>query len=420
LDAVVERALSQPPPVIRASEIVAFSAAGDRDVFQRPYHERRTQTASLAAVLCRDASSPDFDRRVLTELEDRLWQTCEETSWMLSAHLWNNGLSSELPPPDIHAVDLGAAQTAFTLAEVVSLTESMLHPEIVERVDYEIEQRVLRPYLYRNNFHWMESFHNWNIVCHTGICGAALYRAPRRYAPAIIAKALRFAPRFIDGYDAEGSSPEGVMVWNFGFGHLCMLNDLLERWSDGQVSMFKGKEAKIAAMAAFPRDIHLSDNLYVNFSDAERRTDIAPFVVDYANRRLGLDLPLPPFRTLREHDYVLRILFTTAPETLEYPYHPRTILYTGNQWMIVRSDESADPQIALAARGGHNGESHNHNDLGSFVLHARGETFIAELGRNRFTRETFAGDRYAGLAYPRARGSGTHARRTGPRRTSHE
>ena len=399
IDTLAQRALDDAPPVIRASHIVAFSSVGDRGVFQGPYHERRMQIVALAAVLCRDDALPASAERLAGELQDRLWQVCEETSWILSAHLWNNGLSSELPPPDIHAVDLGAAQTAFTLAEVVTLTADLLHPEIVERVDYEIEQRVLRPYLYRNNFHWLDAEHNWNIVCHAGIVGAALYRSPNRYAPAIVAKTLAHAPRFIDGYDDDGASPEGIMVWNLGFGHLCMLNDLLERWSDRELSLFDGRESKISSMAAFARNLHLVDNRYVNFSDAERSIDLTPFALDYANRRLGLELPVPPYRKLREHDSVLRTLFTPAPVDLVVEAHPRAVFYAGHQWMIARSDDSARPSMTLATKGGHNGESHNHNDLGSFVLHAAGDTLIAELGRDRFTRETFAGDRYAGLAY---------------------
>jgi len=50
--------------------------------------------------------------------------------------------------------------------------------------------------------------------------------------------------------------------------------------------------------------------------------------------------------------------------------------------------------IAFAAKGGHNGESHNHNDLGHFILHDRGDNVLADLGAGEYTREYFGSNRY--------------------------
>lgn len=43
------------------------------------------------------------------------------------------------------------------------------------------------------------------------------------------------------------------------------------------------------------------------------------------------------------------------------------------------------PAVGVAAKGGHNGESHNHNDLGTFVLEAEGEEPLADLGAGEYT-----------------------------------
>ena len=45
--------------------------------------------------------------------------------------------------------------------------------------------------------------------------------------------------------------------------------------------------------------------------------------------------------------------------------------------------------LALAAKGGNNGEPHNHNDVGSFVVALGGDTPIAEIGAGPYTRQTF-------------------------------
>ena len=44
--------------------------------------------------------------------------------------------------------------------------------------------------------------------------------------------------------------------------------------------------------------------------------------------------------------------------------------------LVSQTDEGAP--IALAAKAGHNGVSHNHNDIGSFVFHVDGETLLCD------------------------------------------
>ena len=48
----------------------------------------------------------------------------------------------------------------------------------------------------------------------------------------------------------------------------------------------------------------------------------------------------------------------------------------------------------LATHGGHNAESHNHNDVGDFLLYADGEPVIIDAGRGNYTARTFSAQRY--------------------------
>jgi hypothetical protein len=49
----------------------------------------------------------------------------------------------------------------------------------------------------------------------------------------------------------------------------------------------------------------------------------------------------------------------------------------------------------VAAKGGHNEESHNHNDVGSFVVYAEGRPLLIDVGVETYRRETFSKDRYS-------------------------
>ncbi len=48
----------------------------------------------------------------------------------------------------------------------------------------------------------------------------------------------------------------------------------------------------------------------------------------------------------------------------------------------------------LATHGGHNAESHNHNDVGDFILYANGAPVIIDAGRGNYTARTFSSQRY--------------------------
>ena len=48
----------------------------------------------------------------------------------------------------------------------------------------------------------------------------------------------------------------------------------------------------------------------------------------------------------------------------------------------------------LACKGGHNGENHNHNDTGSFILFRDGEPAVVDAGNMVYTAKTFSAERY--------------------------
>jgi hypothetical protein len=50
--------------------------------------------------------------------------------------------------------------------------------------------------------------------------------------------------------------------------------------------------------------------------------------------------------------------------------------------------------LFLATHGGHNDESHNHNDVGDFIIYYKGKPMIIDAGRGNYTARTFSKQRY--------------------------
>jgi hypothetical protein len=64
------------------------------------------------------------------------------------------------------------------------------------------------------------------------------------------------------------------------------------------------------------------------------------------------------------------------------------------QWMISRVNPDDENTLMLAAKGGNNGENHNQNDVGNFIVHYGGESLIIDLGAGTYTKDYFSSKRY--------------------------
>ena len=72
----------------------------------------------------------------------------------------------------------------------------------------------------------------------------------------------------------------------------------------------------------------------------------------------------------------------------------RDMWLPGIQIMAARIREGSAEGLYLAAQGGHNAESHNHNDVGNFIVYADGEPAIIDVGVETYTAKTFSAQRY--------------------------
>jgi hypothetical protein len=73
---------------------------------------------------------------------------------------------------------------------------------------------------------------------------------------------------------------------------------------------------------------------------------------------------------------------------------PRDVWFASTQVLISRTVAGSPAGLTLAAKGGHNGEHHNHNDIGSVVVALGGVPVLVDAGRPTYTAQTFGPDRY--------------------------
>ncbi len=397
-----EQALSEPMPELPFSLFRLFETTGDRSQFEANYFQRRARLNALAL-----RSLIDETDEVLKALEDTVWAICEEYTWSLPAHLpvgLEASLRQRVPPQQV--VDLFAAETAHALAETLCLLEARLNPWIKHRITEEVERRIFRPLFYDPaHFRWESADMNWSAVC-AGAAGMAalLLVDDKERLAGMMDRVLRAMECFLEGYGEDGGCPEGVSYWVYGFGYYVYFSEMLRVYTDGRLDLLQGD--KVRAIAAFPAGVCLSEaGIYVNFSDSD-----APYKARYPHTGLlsrlneRLEAPIPPLRRVPgfhsdacyRFAHYTRNFFWTDPGILGREMNEEVRWFPDMQWLAARVRRNGT-EIGFAAKGGHNGEPHNHNDVGHFILTIGGEALLCDLGKGEYTRQYFGPQRYENL-----------------------
>jgi hypothetical protein len=261
---------------------------------------------------------------------------------------------------------------------------------------------------------WLSGYNNWSPWCASNVLGAAFCLLDdREWLASLTVRLMAVVDRFIDRYGADGGCDEGPGYWNEAAGAMLVFLELLGSRTGGAVDVYG--EPKIAAMAHYIASAHLDGPWFANFADASPRANPHPGKIYRFGERVGSevlkDLALQSMRNWQPGGAVappLRIagvsrpllgplmeLFWIPPET-EPTWLPREAAVWLRDVQALFARETAEPSqgLVLAAKGGHNAESHNHNDLGSFIILLDGQPAIVDVGAPTYTRKTFSADRY--------------------------
>lgn len=390
----------QPYALLTAGQYMAFVRDGSRRAFEEPYFQRRCKLCAALLGVCAGGDPQD-----VLQAADGLWTLCEETSWVISAH---NDSTPErpLPDPDRPGLDLFAAQTGMILALACELLRDPLDaltPMLRERAWREIDRRVLRPFDTRDDLWWMgltrRDLNNWTpwIVSNVMLCALLVPDGPERLC-ARLERGCEMLDRYLACLPDDGGCDEGAGYWNMAGGALLDCLELLALATDGRAVFWD--DAKLRRILAFPARAYLGGGWFVNFADCDARPLLSGERLERAGERTGDDALRALGRATRG---ALADQFSDTPQlwrALNLLLHPaRTPLpppapagdvYLPDLQLRVRARDG----LTLCCKGGHNGESHNHNDVGSFMLYAGDEPLIVDAGNMTYTQKTFSDARY--------------------------
>lgn len=399
-------------PHLPASLYLDYHRTGNRTRYQEPFEERRTRLTLFTLAECFERTGAYLD-----DILNYAWAICEQSTWLLPAHLEHNerqdrdGLPGVVTDEDAY-VSLRSAEIAQQLAELDYVLHDRLHATLRERIRHEVERRVLTAYEVREDFFWMEPpTNNWNPRCNVATAIAALHllEDPDRQAR-ILAKAISNIEYYLADFDPDGCTAEGIRYWNAGFGKYVQLAAHLHTRTAGRYSLLT--PPIIDKIAEYPLKVELSRGRFIPFSDVTETAVVDPFTACWlgqhmdhpwlaarGRQELETEPSLDPFLDSKTID-VLRVLdqIRQVPRDWTTQPPPQRVHFSGYDWWISRAEPENPDGLVVAAKGGHNDESHNHNDLGSIVLHVGGESLLTDPGAAVYDAEYFTDRRYESIA----------------------
>ncbi|MEZ4636721.1 MAG: heparinase II/III family protein [Caldilineaceae bacterium] len=407
-------------PPLPATLFLQYSRMGNRRNYEKPHFIRRGAVEQLVTAECIEDKG-----RFLDDIVNGVWAICEETYWGVPAHIRVQRAGNTLPDVDEPTVDLFAAETGNLLAWVYYLLGDRLDavsPLVRRRIESEIDRRILTPLFERDDFHWMgfklrpgdRRVNNWNPwICSNWLSAALLMENDEDRRRQTVHKIMRALDQFVDPYPEDGGCDEGPSYWGRAGASLYDNLDLFVKATDGAVDLFG--EDKVQEIGRFVYRAHIADDYYLNFADAPALVyPDGVLVYGYGQRindekmmahgryligRQGLHQKgYGADRDIRQVNFqrLLRGLFmlNQVDVTDAQPPLIRDAWLPDIEVLIARDQDGAADGFFVGAKGGNNAESHNHNDVGNFVVYIDGLPVLVDAGVETYTAKTFGPDRY--------------------------
>ena len=397
---------------------------GNRVNYEAACFEKRRQLAAIVMAEIMEGKG-----RFINDIINGVGSFCEETWWGIPAHY-----NKRIPLSGNQEVDLFNAETASLVVWTRYMLEkpfNQFSPDLCQRIDQEIERRILIPAL-KKDYWWKTAGMNWNPwICSNWLaCVLICEKDEARKAEAI--RQIKAATHaFIDAYPEDGGCDEGPGYWDRAAASMFEILRLFTvyglQFTDDYTNGLEGLASKstvnkIKNMAAYAYKTYIGNDYCICFADAHENKAVQQVNIVYP---FGLWLS---DQTMREFGAYLgrqkEVLtnpatlydksgnFPTLGRELFFLRHIRDFIAEQPREPLLKDVWLPDLQIMtsrrgylyVAMKGGTNGESHNHNDVGSFVIYAPQESsphasrlspLFIDPAVGEYTAKTFSNDRYS-------------------------
>lgn len=384
-----------------------FSRTGNRMNYERAHLAYFRQLASLVM-----GEVMEHRGRFIPDVVKGIRYFNNEKWWGAPAHY-----PIDHPEYDVQIVDLYNSDTAALLAWTIFLLRNDLEayePGLCESVRREIDRRMLTP-CRTTDYGWKHRVTNWNTwICENWLSCILLCENNRSYQIEAAMQVLKCLSHFYENYPDDGGCDEGVDYWNRAAAAFFESISMLDAATNHRIEMTDDR--KLRNMGRFVCNYYIGNNQFVNFADASASASaqlnvlypygayvgdstMMKYAAQMAQRTRYALSPADLFSRKGNTPFLSReLLFLYRYESFAHvtPAEPlpRDVWLPSLQVMAARSAETSTNGIFLSAKGGHNGETHNHNDIGNFIVYADADPILVDIGAATYTAQTFSTHRY--------------------------
>lgn len=416
---------------IPASTYIALNTTGDKQAMRKIEAKNRE-----ALIMLMMGELAEGEGRFLMDIADGLWFYGTSYHWHHS-----NQTYGQLPRYKMEKVGLGSVRLGVTVPVAYHFFKEEMD-KLDKRINIVVRETIRRividPAMQgygTDKFIWMgptnDKRGNWNPWCnHGSLFAILLLETDQDKLNAAVKASVENVDEYLATFPADGACDEGLGYWGQSVGRFCEYLQLLYDASGGKFDVFSNPFVK--TMAEYPSRAVAGRNsagklLRTNYGDGNATGGSAPMTYYKVGKLFGhselkdfaiyqtinvskkkLEYPnimadegyrqLENVRHYRDlcndiDKLNQRISDGTSVEVIQdelrggvphltwYPVTQQAMFRTGDGWF-------------LAAKAGHNGEPHGHNDVGSFIAYIHGIPFLVDPGVGTYVKGTFGKDRF--------------------------
>lgn len=399
----------KPFTSIPASVTLEYVRNGNRVNYERLSFDKRNRLFTLVL-----AESMENKKRFTDAIVNGVWNICEETYWGVTAHIGSQRRGPGLPDVSDPTVDLFGAETAAVLALTdyfIGAKLDSISPLIRERISVEVNKKIMNSYEnevarygYFGNGKRTVKVNNWDpwVVSNCMTAFLLLEKNEERRAKLLL-QSMSLLDLYINGLGEDGATDEGPSYWFAAglalFDGLTMLADATAQ----KITVFN--HPLIKQLGSYIYQTHIDGEYFVNVADATPKIK-ADGIGIY---RFGKAVNDP--QMMRFGAWAYHHIQDNTPKVESF-FKPRQLynLAVASEVALSQQDESklasmylpsvelmtarTNNNLFIASHGGNNAESHNHNDVGDFIIYADGAPVIIDAGKGTYMAITFSRNRY--------------------------
>ncbi len=407
--AEAEKYINYSWPSIPATKSLLIERTGNRSEFEAISFEKRQVLGTLLL-----GEIYENKGRFLDPIINGVYSICEETWWGSPAHLPKNKNFSGLMDVSQPFVELFGAETATYLAWADYFLGDKfdeVSPQIRKRIYSEVNYRIFQPLMTKPHG-WMtinangRRPNNWNPwICSNWLNAVLLLEKDDAKRTDAVNKLLNVLDQFLNPYPNDGGCDEGPGYWGAAaaslYDNIAMLN-----LATNNSFQYAYQDEKVRNMGRFIYRAQISEKYFLDFADAGPQPGMSANMIyrygkdihDTAMMKFGAFYRQPENgRPDRFHFF--RNFFSLFMQD-EYKNAEKGLALPENVWlpdiqvMIARDKAGSTKGWFVAAKGGNNDESHNHNDIGNYIVYYDGLPLLIDVGRGTYTAKTFSNRRY--------------------------